>query len=138
MTRQTSDSSRYMLQVGNNRFRRDTWESVKDICAIEGTPMADEIWQALDMHVRAYAERQDNDIAIKTNKSLKALESKSEDELEPAPDFSMPENDNLFDKIIDDMVAEAAEEEVEEVVSEERTKHGRVVSSDMFGHYRKQ
>ena len=125
MTGRTSDSSRYMLQVGNNRFRRDTWETLKDICAVEGTPMADEIWCALDTHVRAYAEKQDTVVPPKGD-------------LEPRPDFSMPENNNIFDKMVDDIVAEAAEEEVEEVVSEERAKKRRMATSDMFGHYRKQ
>ena len=124
MTGRTSDSTRYIIQVGNNRFRRDTWVHLKDICAVEGTPMADEIWAALDTHVRAYAEKQDT-------------VGPPEGELEPRPDFSMPENDNIFDKMVDEMVAEAAEEEVEEVVSEERRERGRVATSDMFGHYRK-
>lgn len=136
MTGRTSDSNRYMLQVGNNRFRRETWDSIKDICAIEGTPMADEIWQALDMHVRAYAKRQNNDIAIKTNRAL--------DKLDDAGDgrIHMPKagenTDNVFDKLIEDVVHEATQEEVEEVVSEERTERGRMAGSDMFGHYKKQ
>jgi len=136
MTGRTSDSNRYMLQVGNNRFRRETWESIKDICAIEGTPMADEIWQALDMHIRAYAKRQNNDIAIKTNRAL--------DKLDDAGDgrIHMPKagenTDNVFDKLIEGVVHEATQEEVEEVVSEERTERGRMAGSDMFGHYKKQ
>lgn len=136
MTGRTSDSNRYMLQVGNNRFRRETWDSIKDICAIEGTPMEDEIWQALDMHVRAYAKRQNNDIAIKTNRAL--------DKLDDAGDgrIHMPKagenTDNVFDKLIEDVVHEATQEEVEEVVSEERTERGRMAGSDMFGHYKKQ
>jgi len=127
-----------MLQVGNNRFRRETWESIKDICAIEGTPMADEIWQALDMHVRAYAERQNNDIAIKTKKALDTLPSEDDG---GDGRIHMPKaeesTDNVFDKLIEDVVHEATQEEVEEVVSEERTERGRVASSDMFGHYKK-
>jgi hypothetical protein len=126
MTRKTSDSTRYIIQVGNNRFRRDTWDSLKDICSIESTPMADEIWCALDAHVRAYAEKQSD-----------AGDGSGLLDKGPRPDFSLPENDNIFDKMVDDMVAEAAEEEVEEVVHEERRERGRMASSDMFGHYRK-
>jgi len=139
MTGRTSDSNRYMLQVGNNRFRRETWDSIKDICAIEGTPMADEIWQALDMHIRAYAERQNNDIAIKTNKALDELEDSGDGRIHMAKANVEPEEktDNIFDKIVEGAVHDATEEEVEEVVSEERTDDRRMATSDMFGHYKK-
>ena len=128
MTKQSSDSTRYIIQVGRNRFRRGVWESLKDICAIENTRMADEIWQALDAHVKDYAVED------------KRLEGKAMDE-GPQPDFSLPENNNVFDKIVDDMVVEASADEVEEVLEDESTEgteRGRVASSDMFGHYRKQ
>jgi len=139
MTGRTSDSNRYMLQVGNNRFRRETWDSIKDICAIEGTPMADEIWQALDMHVRAYAERQNNDIAIKTKKALDKIDDGGDGRIHmPRAKAEVEEStDNVFDRIVEEAVHEATEEEVEEVVSEERSDVRRVATSDMFGHYRK-
>lgn len=99
--------------------------------------MADEIWCALDAHVRAYASRDAGD--------GRGLMDKG-----PQPDFSLPENSNVFDKLVDDVVLEAAAEEVEEVLENEETEetekveeveehreHGRVASSDMFGHYRK-
>ena len=123
MTGRTSDSNRYMLQVGNNRFRRETWDSIKDICAIEGTPMADEIWQALDTHVRNYAQKQDGgDGRIHM----------------PRPKAKVEEStDNVFDKIVEEAVHEATEEEVEEVVREARAEDRRMATSDMFGHYRK-
>tara|TARA_R100000808_G_scaffold940_1_gene4525 strand:- start:1634 stop:1933 length:300 start_codon:yes stop_codon:yes gene_type:complete len=98
---------------------------LKDICAIENTRLADEIWQALDAHVKDYA-RED-----------KRLEAKAMDE-GPQPDFSMPEEKgNIFDKMVDDIVAEASAEEVEEVLQDESRERGRMASSDMFGHYRK-
>ena len=128
MTNKSSDSTRYMIQVGTNRFRRDTWESMKDICAIEGTRLADEIWCALDAHVKEYAESN-------TKKSLD-MGGDGRIHMQPAPDMSMPD-ENVFDKLVDNMVAEATQEEVEEVVSEERRDGGRLASSDMFGHYRK-
>ena len=123
MTRQTSEATRYIIQVGNNRFRRDTWDMLKNICAIENTPMADEIWCALDVHVRGYAN--ENEVLGKGANMV------------PAPDFSLPENNNIFDKMVDEIVAEAAEEEVEEVVNEPSGEKRRMASSDMFGHYRK-
>ena len=125
MKKQSSHSTRYMIQVGRNRFRRDTWESMKDICAIEGTRLADEIWCAMDAHVKEYA-----------NSSPEGGVSGPR-ELEP--DMSMPEErGNVFDKLVEETVAKATEDVVEEVVGDERTDRGRVVSSDMFGRYRKQ
>ena len=125
MTKQSSDSTRYMIQVGRNRFRRDTWESMKDICAIEGTRLADEIWCAMDAHVKEYAD----------SNTVRGVSEPRELE----PDMSMPEErGNVVDKLVEETVAKAAEEVVEEVVEDERTDRGRVVSSDMFGRYRKQ
>ena len=121
MTRQTSDSTRYIIQVGNNRFRRDTWDGLKDICSIEGTPMADEIWCALDAHVKKHGSNGDGRVMMDKG---------------PQPDMSMPKGDNVFDNLVDDIVAESAEEEVEEVLDESREK-SRMVTSDMFGHYKK-
>ena len=125
MTKQSSDSTRYMIQVGRNRFRRDTWESMKDICAIEGTRLADEIWCAMDAHVKEYAD----------SNTVRGVSEPRELE----PDMSMPEErGNVFDKLVEETVAKATEDVVEEVVGDERTDRGRVVSSDMFGRYRKQ
>ena len=62
MTNKSSESTRYMIQVGTNRFRRDTWDSMKDICAIEGTRFSDEIWAALDMHVKNYSSAQKKEL----------------------------------------------------------------------------
>ena len=127
MTRQTSDSTRYIIQVGNNRFRRDTWDGLKDICSIEGTPMADEIWCALDAHVKKHG----------TSKGRKPdIDAVNLMDKGPQPDFSLPENNNVFDKMVDDIVAETTEDEVEEVLDESREK-SRMVTSDMFGHYKK-
>ena len=129
MTRQSSESTRYMLQVGRNRFRRDTWETMKDICAVENTRLADEIWCALDAHVKEYAATKQNTNAPYVGQRPSAG---------PSPDFSLPENNNIFDKMVDKMVEESAEEEVEEVIDEERTRKPRMAGSDMFGHYSNQ
>ena len=56
----------------------------------------------------------------------------------PSPDFSLPENDNIFDKMVDNIVADAAEKEVEEVVNEPSGEKRRMATSDMFGHYSQQ
>lgn len=62
MTNLSSDSNRYMIQVGSNRFRRKTWESLKDICALEGSRLADEIWVALETHVSKYVSEKGLDL----------------------------------------------------------------------------
>ena len=77
----------------------------------------------------------------------------------PQPDFSLPEENEHFEKQVDEMVEEvekpeekvyenvfdrivkdesvlAAAEEVEEVLDEERTEEPRMATSDMFGHQR--
>lgn len=123
MTNKSSESTRYMIQVGTNRFRRDTWEGMKDICAIEGTRLADEIWAALDRHVKDYAMGQ-KDALVGDGRVMM--------DRPPA---------NVFDDVVDKVVKEAHESVVEEVVDAEkedtgRTEHGRMADSNMFGSYK--
>ena len=84
--------------------------------------MADEIWCALDAHVKKHGSNGDGRVMM---------------DVGPQPDMSMPKGDNVFDNLVDDIVAESAEEEVEEVLDEGR-EEPRMAGSDMFGHYRKQ
>ena len=118
-----------MIQVGTNRFRRDTWESMKDICAIEGTRFSDEIWAALDRHVKDYAMRQKGQLVGDGRVMM-------DRPIETAPEG----HGNVFDKVVDKAVKEAHDEVVEEVSNEEedtgRTNDGRVASSNMFGSYK--
>ena len=122
MTNKSSEATRYMIQVGTNRFRRDTWESMKDICAIEGTRFSDEIWAALDRHVKEYSTEQKAHL----NGDGRVMMDRS-----PA---------NVFDDVVDKVVKEAHNDVVEEVSNEEedtgRTNDGRVVGSNMFGSYK--
>ena len=123
MTNKSSEATRYMIQVGTNRFRRDTWESMKDICAIEGTRFSDEIWAALDRHVKDYAMRQKGQLVGDGRVMM---------DRPPA---------NVFDEVVDKVVKEAHDNVVEEVVDAEkedtgRTEHGRVADSNMFGSYK--
>ena len=122
MTNKSSEATRYMIQVGTNRFRRDTWEAMKDICAIEGTRFSDEIWAALDRHVKEYSTEQKAHL----NGDGRVMMDRS-----PA---------NVFDDVVDKVVKEAHNDVVEEVSNEEedtgRTEHGRVVGSNMFGSYK--
>tara|TARA_R100000234_G_scaffold23143_1_gene13116 strand:+ start:463 stop:819 length:357 start_codon:yes stop_codon:yes gene_type:complete len=111
-----------MIQVGTNRFRRDTWEAMKDICAIEGTRFSDEIWAALDRHVKEYSTEQKAHL----NGDGRVMMDRP-----PA---------NVFDDVVDKVVKEAHNDVIEEVSNEEedtgRTNDGRVVGSNMFGSYK--
>ena len=136
MTNQSSESTRYMIQVGRNRFRRDTWEAMKDICAVEGTRLADEIWCAMDAHVKEYTSSN----AVKDSGDGRIhMTSALEKHSKLGPDMSMPDGrGNVFDNLVDETVAKATEDAVEEVVEDERTQRGKMASSDMFGRFRKQ
>ncbi len=122
MTNKSSEATRYMIQVGTNRFRRDTWEAMKDICAIEGTRFSDEIWAALDRHVKEYSTEQKAHL----NGDGRVMMDRP-----PA---------NVFDDVVDKVVKEAHNDVIEEVSNEEedtgRTNDGRVVGSNMFGSYK--
>lgn len=123
MTNKSSEATRYMIQVGTNRFRRDTWEAMKDICAIEGTRFSDEIWAALDRHVKEYSTEQ----KARLNGDGRVMMDRP-----PA---------NVFDDVVDKVVKEAHDEVVEEAVNVEKedagSPHNRTVdSSNMFGSYK--
>ena len=121
MTNKSSEATRYMIQVGTNRFRRDTWEAMKDICAIEGTRFSDEIWAALDRHVKEYSTEQKAHL----NGDGRVMMDRP-----PA---------NVFDEVVDKVVKEAHDEVVEEAVDAEDTRstNNRTVdSSNMFGSYK--
>tara|TARA_E500000305_G_scaffold83008_1_gene68816 strand:+ start:150 stop:467 length:318 start_codon:yes stop_codon:yes gene_type:complete len=97
---------------------------MKDICAIEGTRFSDEIWAALDMHVKNYSLEQKAHL----NGDGRVMMDKP-----PA---------NVFDDVVEKVVQEAHEEAVEEVVDAKeaedtgRTEHGRMAGSSMFGSYK--
>ena len=123
MTNKSTETTRYMIQVGTNRFRRDTWEAMKDICAIEGTRFSDEIWAALDRHVKEYATEQ----KAQLNGDGRVMMDRP-----PA---------NVFDDVVDKVVKEAHDEVVEEAVNVEKedagSPHNRTVDSrNMFGSYK--
>ena len=105
--------------------------------------MADEIWDALYMHVERHRVL------------LDAGDGSGLMDKGPQPDFSLPEENEHFEKQVDEMVEEANEEkvyknvfddavkdeamqaaaeEVEEVLDEERTESRIVDSRNMYGH----
>ena len=133
---------RYLISVGRDRLRAKILSEMWQICDIEGSSMADEIWDALYMHVERH-----RDLLDKGDGSGLMDEG-------PQPDFSLPEENEHFEKQVDEMVEEANEEkvpdnvfddavkdeavlaaaeEVEEVLDDERTESRIVDSRNMYG-----
>jgi len=116
-TKEKERPSRYLISVGRDRLRKKTLMDLWDICDREGSSMADEIWDALFTHVERYGDG---------GQMAKG----------PQPDFSMPEESNVFDDVVANESAEAHEEVVSEVLDEERRESRVVDSRNMFGHKR--
>ena len=133
---------RYLISVGRDKLRAKTLIDLWDICDREESTMADEVWDALYTHVERYGKTHDGGDG-------RGLMDRG-----PQPDFSMPEENEHFEKQVDEMVAEeleekvyenifddivkdesvlAAAEEVEEVLDEERTESRIVDSRNMYG-----
>ena len=108
---------RYLISVGRDRLREKVMEDLWRVVDLEGSSMADEVWDALYMHVERHREMLD----------------KSE-ELVPSVDMSMPDEVNIFDDVVANESYEAQEDLVEEVLNEERRKPRRVDSRNMYGH----
>ena len=115
---------RYLISVGRDRLREKILGEMWQICEIEESSMADEIWDALYMHVERH-----RDLLDKGDGSGLMDEG-------PQPDLSLPEEKvyaNVFDDIVKDEAVLAAAEEVEEVLDEERTEKRIVDSRNMYG-----
>jgi len=82
---------------------------------IEGSSMADEVWDALYMHVERHRDLLDKSV-----------------DLVPSVDMSMP--DDVFDDAVANESYEAQEDLVEEVLDGERTESRMVDSRNMYGH----
>ena len=100
---------RYLISVGRDRLREKVMEDLWKIVDSEGSSMADEVWDALFMHVERH----------------KGIE------LEPSIDMSMP--DDEFDDVVANEAYEAQEKVVEEILDEESRVSRRVESSNIFG-----
>ena len=115
---------RYLISVGRDKLRAKTLLDMWDICDREGSTMADEVWDALYMHVERYGKTRD----VGDGRGLM--------DREPQPDFSQSEGKvrgNIFDDIVKDEVVRSAAEEIEEVLDGERTESRRVDSRNMYG-----
>ena len=115
---------RYLISVGRDRLRKKTLLDLWDICDREGSSMADEVWDALFTHVERYG------ISEGRKPDIDAVNLMDKG---PQPDFSMPEEKNVFDDAVANESFAAHEEVVEEVLDEERTKSRMVDSRNMFG-----
>ena len=100
---------RYLISVGRDRLREKVMEDLWKIVDSEGSSMADEVWDALFMHVERH----------------KGIE------LEPSIDMSMP--DDGFDDVVANEAYEAQEKVVEEILDEESRVSRRVESGNIFG-----
>ena len=110
---------RYLISVGRDRLREKILGDMWRICDKEGSTMADEVWDALYMHVERHRD---------------ILGSGIEVSLEPTIDTSMPDEGNIFDDVVANESYAAQEDVVEEVLDEERRESRRVDSRNMYGH----
>ena len=108
---------RYLISVGRDRLREKVMEDLWQVVDLEGSSMADEVWDALYMHVERHREMLDKVV-----------------KLEPSVDMSMPDDTNVFDDAVANEAYAAQEDLVEEVLDEERTESRMVDSRNMFGH----
>ena len=107
---------RYLISVGRDRLREKVMEEMWEIVDSEGSSMADEVWDALFMHVERH----------------RGLLDKAE-ELAPSVDIGAPDDVNIFDDVVANEAYAAQEDLVEEVLDAERTESRMVDSRNMFG-----
>ena len=102
---------RYLISVGRDRLRKKVMEDLWRIVTIEGSSMADEVWDALYMHVERH-------------KNI----------LEPEDDGGDGRIHMARDTVFEDAVAneayDAQEKVVEEILDAERRVERRMVTSD--------
>ena len=88
---------RYLISVGRDKLRAKTLLDLWDICDREDSTMADEVWDALYTHVERYGKTHDGG------------DGRGLMDREPQPDFSLPEENEHFEKQVDEMVEEPEE-----------------------------
>jgi len=100
---------RYLISVGRDRLREKVMEDLWKIVEVEGSSMADEVWDALFMHVERHR-----------------------DVLDSGDGRIHMERDDGFDDVVANESAEAHEGAVNEVLDAERRVERRMATSDMF------
>ena len=104
---------RYLISVGRDKLRKKVMENLWRIVEVEGSSMADEVWDALYMHVERH-----------------------KDMLEPEDDGGdgriHMERDEVFNDAVANETYAAQEGVVEEILDAERRVEQRMVRSDFF------
>ena len=104
---------RYLISVGRDKLREKVMEDLWRIVEVEGSSMADEVWDALYMHVERH-------------KNI----------LEPEDDGGdgriHMERDEVFEDVVANETYDAQEGVVEEILDAERRVERRMVRSDSF------
>jgi hypothetical protein len=100
---------RYLISVGRDRLREKVMEDLWKIVEMEGSSMADEVWDALFMHVERHKDLLDSGDGR----------------------IHMGRDDEFEDAVMNETHA-AREEVVEEVLDAERRVERRMATSDMF------
>ena len=101
---------RYLISVGRDKLREKVMEDLWSIVDSEGSSMADEVWDALYMHVERHKK------------------------IEPEDDSGdgRIHMDNEFNDVVANESYDAQEKVVEEVLDAERRVERRMATSDMF------
>jgi hypothetical protein len=101
---------RYLISVGRDRLRKKVMEDMWGIVDSEGSSMADEVWDALFMHVERH-------------KSIEPEDDGGDGRIHM---------DNEFNDVVANEAYDAQEKVVEEVLDAERRVERRMATSDMF------
>ena len=101
---------RYLISVGRDKLREKVMEDLWSIVDSEGSSMADEVWDALYMHVERHKKI----------------------EIEDDAGDGRIHMDAEFEDTVANEAYEAQEEVVEEVLDAERRVERRMATSDMF------
>jgi len=107
---------RYLISVGRDKLREKVMGDLWRIVDSEGSSMADEVWDALYMHVERHKELLD-----------------VKEPLDDAGDGRIHmERDEVFEDTVANEAYDAQEKVVEEVLDAERKVERRMATSDMF------
>ena len=107
---------RYLISAGRDKLRERVMENMWRIVTLEGSSMADEIWDALFMHVERH-------------KDMLELDVQEDDGGDGR--IHMQRDDDFEDTVINESHA-AREEVVGEILDAERRVEQRMVRSDSF------
>jgi len=103
---------RYLISVGRDKLRKKVMEDLWDIVDTEGSSMADEVWDALFMHVERH-------------KSI-------EPENDGGDGRIHMEREEVFNDAVSNETYAAQEGVVEEILDAERRVEQRMVRSNSF------